>query len=81
VFRKDKRQCRGPLLEPQLVRRLRQEDKEFEASLAYVGMGGGGSGMRMGRRGWQEGRGREEGKGREQMGRRETGTEREREGK
>lgn len=71
MLREAKRQCCGSLLESQLVRRLRQEDREFEASLACVG--------RRGRK--DERKGRKKEKGREQMGKRETGTERMREGR
>lgn len=70
MFTEGKTQCCGSFLESQLVRRLRQEEREFEASLGYVGMGGGGRGMRMERRGRRR---RRNGKGREQMGKRETG--------
>lgn len=42
MLRASRRQCCGSLLESQLVRRLRQKDREYEASLGYVVMGGGG---------------------------------------
>lgn len=61
VLRASRRQCCGSLLESQLVRRLRQEDRECEASLGYVVMGGGGKKDENGKEG--EGRKGEERKG------------------